>query len=150
MTKTSDKDALNSGQQLTYTVTVRNLGAASAPDVTLDDQLPATARPDDEFGTPQSPFLDVHATGSPSTSQGSCTAVDITTNRFSCSLGAVASGASVVVQLTVQAGCPKNSNGTLLDSKNVTNTATADTMVADTNSANNTGQKTVTITNTCG
>jgi uncharacterized repeat protein (TIGR01451 family) len=146
VTHTSDKDTVQPGQQATFTVTITNNGADAAPGVALSDQLPLTPRPPDEFGDPRPPHRDLAATGPPTSSQGTCTAVNSTTNKFTCELGTIASGGSTTVQVTVQALCPQDDSGAPVDSKVVTSTATASNAVNDTIS---TGRRSVTVPNSC-
>jgi uncharacterized repeat protein (TIGR01451 family) len=68
------------GQNLTYTVTVRNNGPADAPGVTLADILPTTAN-----------FV------SATSSQGTCTG----TATVNCQLGSLANQTSATVTIVV-------------------------------------------------
>jgi uncharacterized repeat protein (TIGR01451 family) len=118
VTKTDSPDPLKAGQNLTYTITVRNNGPNAATGVTLTDQLPRNA-----------------GYGSSSTTQGSCSLKPSKT-EVGCSLGTIASGATVTVTIMVK----PNKKG------QITNTATASaTSPPDPNTANNTATATTTV-----
>jgi uncharacterized repeat protein (TIGR01451 family) len=118
VTKTDSPDPVKAGQNLTYTITVRNNGPDAATGVTLTDQLPRNA-----------------GYGSSSTTQGSCSLKPSKT-EVGCSLGTIASGATVTVTIMVK----PNKKG------QITNTATASaTSPPDPNTANNTATATTTV-----
>jgi uncharacterized repeat protein (TIGR01451 family) len=72
------------GQALTYTIIVRNLGPSTATGVTLTDTMPKNA-----------------GFGSVSSSQGTC-APKPHTQTVVCSIGTLASGASVTITITLK------------------------------------------------
>jgi uncharacterized repeat protein (TIGR01451 family) len=96
------------GRNLTYTLTLRNNGPASALDATLTDPLPPGVR-----------FR------SATTSQGTCTG----TSTIHCSVGNVAAFTDVVVTIVV---FPRTRPGTML-----TNTASVTSTTPDFNPGNN-------------
>jgi uncharacterized repeat protein (TIGR01451 family) len=116
VTKTDSPDPVHVGQQLTYTITVKNNGGSNATGVILNDLLPKTA-----------------GFGSVSTSQGSCTR---TKTSVRCNLGSLASGASATVTIIVK----PTQRGT------ITNTASATaTRPTDPLSTNNSSTATTTV-----
>jgi uncharacterized repeat protein (TIGR01451 family) len=81
LTKTDSTDPVFAGGTLTYNLAVQNNGPSGATDVTLTDSLPASF---------------VYESATPS--QGTCNEAS---GLVSCSLGAVANGASATVQIAV-------------------------------------------------
>jgi hypothetical protein len=144
-----DKDAVESGEQLVYTIEVRNDGDVDAPGVEVAGELPITSIEPDEFGNPRPAHRDVFALAPPVTSQGACGAVDPATNRFSCAPGTIGPGQAVTIQVTVRAACPNDSNGRSIPINTVESTARATTAGTDTDALNNISTQLVTITNTC-
>src|SRR5439155_1424206 len=116
VTKNHYPDAVRTGQNLTYTVTVTNAGPDSATGVTLTDALPA--------GT---------TFGSATASQGTATRA---AGTVTANLGTLANGASATVTIVAQA---PSAGGT------VTKTASVTSTEADTNPANNTASQTTTV-----
>ena len=107
--------------QVTYTVTVDNLGPGQAPNTRLVDTLPA----DPTF---------VSATAS----QGSCVR-DVTSNRggvLTCGLGTIAAGGQATVTIVV---------ATRREDP-ITNTATVNAGAPDPNANNNSDTETTTVT----
>jgi len=124
-TETSPATA-NPGAQVTYTITIRNAGPATAPVVQFSDTLPA-------------PFV------SATTTQGVC-AGNAGLTTFNCNLGSLALNATATVTVTVLL---PNSSGTFTNSATVTATNGSNVNV-DPNTANNTFSSTTTVTqNTC-
>jgi uncharacterized repeat protein (TIGR01451 family) len=118
VTKTDSPDPVKAGQNLTYTITVRNNGPDAATGVTLTDQLPRNA-----------------GFGSASTTQGTCSLKPSKT-EVACNLGTVASGGIVTVTIMVK----PNKKG------QITNTATVSaSSPPDPNTANNTATATTTV-----
>lgn len=78
ITKTDSPDPVVSGNNLTYTITVKNNGPGDATGVVLTDRL-----------SPQGELFDVESP------QGSCSGVAVVT----CQLGALASGSEATVQI---------------------------------------------------
>jgi uncharacterized repeat protein (TIGR01451 family) len=115
ITKSDSPDPVSSGQELTYTINVENAGP-SATGATLRDALPAGV-------------TYVSAT----TSQGVC---EESGGTVTCGLGDVASGGVVTVTIKVK---PQG------DSRTITNTATVDSTVPDSNVANNTATETTEV-----
>jgi uncharacterized repeat protein (TIGR01451 family) len=115
VTQTDAPDPVTPGANVTYTVTVSNLGPATATFVSLRDDPPA--------GT-------VFVSATPS--QGACTG----TAPVTCALGTIANGASATVQIVVTA---PGSPGT------ITNSAAVTSMVIDANPANDAAQATTTV-----
>ncbi|MDQ3774756.1 MAG: DUF11 domain-containing protein, partial [Pseudomonadota bacterium] len=85
LTVTDAPDPVAAGQQLTYTLMIRNNGARRATGVTLTDELPAGVTP-----------------GAVTTTQGSCGGTD----PVGCNLGRIASGAQVTVTVRVTPTAP--------------------------------------------
>jgi len=108
VTKTAAPAAYTPGQQVTYTITVKNNGPSQSSGYTLTDTIPAGLT-------------------SPATSTGGCT---ITGSALSCTGGALAVGASDTITITGTAD--KNSTGDLTDTATVTGNE------ADTNPKNDT------------
>ena len=118
ITKLDSPDPVHVGQNLTYTITVTNNGPDRAQGVSVTDQLPKNA-----------------GYGSSSTTQGSCSLKPSKT-VVTCSIGTMASGATVTVTVSVK----PTSKGT------ITNTASVSlTFPSDPNSANNTATATTTV-----
>ena len=117
ITKADSPDPVTQGNNLTYTITVRNTGAGDASNVVVTDNLPSSS--DIDF---------VSAT----TSAGTC---DRTGNTVTCQLGQVDAGTNAVVTIVVKA----KKSGTL------SNTATV-ASPQDTNAANNSDTATTTVT----
>jgi len=118
VTKTDSPDPVKAGQNLTYTITVRNNGPDAATGVTMTDQLPRNA-----------------GFGSASTTQGTCT-LKPDKLQVACSLGTIASGGTVIVTIMVK----PNKKG------QITNTATVSaTSPPDPNTANNSATATTTV-----
>jgi uncharacterized repeat protein (TIGR01451 family) len=116
----SGPSSVNSGSFVTFTMTVSNLGPGNIANVNLSDTLPA-------------PLVSF------STTQGACSSVGTT---FSCTLGGMVAGNSATVKVTVAAG-----------SSAITNNATItpqDSVVTDTNSANNSAHFTTNINSNTG
>ncbi len=120
VTKTDDPDPVTAGTDLTYTVTVENLGPSDAQDVVLDDPLPAgltfvSATPDNG---------------------ATCDAT------VSCALGTLAAGDTVTVTIvaTVDAGYFTAGNVSP-----VVNTATATANTSDPDGGNNTATEETTV-----
>jgi len=118
VTKTDSPDPVHIGQNLTYTITVRNNGPNTATGVTLTDQLPKNA-----------------GYGSASTTQGTCSLKPSKT-EVACNLGTIASGGIVTVTIVVK---PTKKG-------EITNTVSASaTSPPDPNTANNTASATTTV-----
>jgi uncharacterized repeat protein (TIGR01451 family) len=119
VTKTDSPDPAKSGAILTYTIVVRNNGPLTATGVSLVDSLPKGA-----------------GFSSVTTTSGTCTAKPAK-SQVTCSLGSLASGASVTIVIKVKPTNP----GTLTNSVTV-----ASTSPLDPNLANNTATATTTVT----
>ena len=136
LTKTDSPDPVVSGNNLTYTITVQNLGTMPATNVVVTDTLPK----DVDF---------VSATG------GTCTD---TGNTVTCQLGQVNAGTSAIVTIVVKA----KKTGTISNTARVTspedivlgnNSATATTTVLSKGQGKQPGKvscATPTITGTAG
>ena len=107
-------DVVRSGKQLTYTITVRNLGPSNALGAVVTDTLP-----------PQARFVSATA------SQGAgCTTPPVgQTGTLSCRLGFVPNASSRNTTIVVKVVAPKKST--------ITNTASVAADTADPNSTNN-------------
>ncbi len=116
VTKTEDVDPVTVGNSVTYTITVTNNGPDAANNVTFTDTFSGAG-------------VSITSVG---TTQGTC---DAPGNPFNCSLGTIASGASVTITITVTA----NQAGT------ITNTASATANETDPNTENNTAVETTTV-----
>jgi uncharacterized repeat protein (TIGR01451 family) len=116
LTKSDSPDPAHVGQDLVYTLTIKNTGPESATGVTVRDPLPKAT-----------------GFGSASASQGSCVrSKEIVT----CSLGNLAGGRTATVRILVK----PTEKGT------ITNTASVSaTSPADPKSANNTATATTTV-----
>ena len=111
-------DPVHSGQNLTYTIVVRNNGPSAATGVTMTDQLPKNA-----------------GFASAATTQGSCSAKP-SKAMVVCSLGNLASGGSATVTIVVKSP----TRGT------ITNTASVSaSSPPDPNTSNNTATATTTV-----
>ncbi len=119
ITKMDAPDPAHVGQNLTYTIVVTNNGPDKAVGVSVTDQLPKNA-----------------GYGSTSTTQGSCT-LKPSKNAVACTIGTMASGASVTITLVVK----PTSKGTITNTASVTLTSPTDP-----NTANNTATATTTVT----
>jgi uncharacterized repeat protein (TIGR01451 family) len=106
ITKTASPDPLVFGNTLTYTLAVRNNGPDAAAGVVVTDALPPGV-----------------AFGSASADQGSCSG----TTTVVCSLGNIASGATVRIHISVTPGAPGI----------FANTASVVSSVFDANTSNN-------------
>ena len=115
LTKSDSPDPVLSGDQLTYDLDVHNDGPASATGVSLTDALPTGVT-----------FV------SATPAQGSCL---LSGSNVICALGTIANGATVNVEIKVDAGAP----GT------VTNNATVLSTATDPNTVNNSAQAVTTI-----
>jgi uncharacterized repeat protein (TIGR01451 family) len=115
VSQTDSPDPVPPSGNVTYTITVQDLGTAPASLVELRDDLPAG-----------STFVSTTPT------QGSCTG----TGPVFCHLGTIAAGANATVSLVVTA---PGANGT------ITNTAKVQTNVIDTNAANDSSVQSTTV-----
>ena len=115
LTKTDLPDPVSVGQNLTYTVTVTNLGPNDATSVVVDDTLPA--------GTT---FV------SASSTQGTCTQ---TGDMVTCTIGDLVNGSNAVVTIVV----------TPTTTGIITNTASATATEFDGDTTNNTAAEATTV-----
>jgi uncharacterized repeat protein (TIGR01451 family) len=99
VTKSDSPDPVQAGNNLTYTVTVKNNGPGNATGVTMTDTLPADVS-----------FVSANA------SQGSCTG----TSTVVCNLGSLAASASATVTLVVK----PTAAGTITNTASVTGSPT--------------------------
>jgi uncharacterized repeat protein (TIGR01451 family) len=118
VTKTDSPDPAKSGAPLTYTIVVRNNGPLTATGVSVVDKLPKGA-----------------GFSSVTTTSGTCAAKP-SKSQVTCSLGSLASGASVTIVVRVKPTNP----GTITNSVTVSSTAPPDP-----NLANNTATATTTV-----
>ncbi len=118
ITKADAVDPVDSGTDITYTITVTNNGPDAATGVTMDDTLPSEVS-----------FV------SADSDVGSCAE---TSGTVSCDIGSLAPGAVATVTLVVTAPVV----GTTTD---VTNSATVTGDQADSDTANNTAAQTTTV-----
>jgi uncharacterized repeat protein (TIGR01451 family) len=116
--KSDSPDPAKVGAVLTYTLAVKNNGPAGATDVTVADTLPKNA-----------------GFSSASTTQGTCSSKP-SKNTVTCSLGALASGASATVRIVVK----PTSKGTLTDTASVSAASPPDS-----NPANNSDSETTVV-----
>jgi uncharacterized repeat protein (TIGR01451 family) len=119
VTKSDSPDPAKSGAALTYTIVVRNNGPLAATGVSVIDNLPKGA-----------------GFSSVTTTSGTCTAKPAK-SQVTCSLGSVASGASVTIVIKVKPTNP----GSITNSVTVSSTSPPDPI-----SANNTATATTTVT----
>ncbi len=118
VTKTDSPDPVHIGQNLTYTIAVRNNGPDAATGVTATDLLPKNA-----------------GFGSTSTTQGTCS-LKPEKATVSCSLGTIASGGTVTITINVK---PTRKG-------QITNTVSVPSASPpDPNTANNTASATTTV-----
>jgi uncharacterized repeat protein (TIGR01451 family) len=115
VTKSDSADPVVKGNNFTYTIQVRNLGANDATDVTVVDPLPSDVN-----------FVSATAAG------GSCSQA---AGTVTCTLGTVNAGATATVSIVVKA----QKQGT------ASNVATVTTTQVDTNPANNQDTETTAI-----
>jgi len=120
ITKSDAPDPAHVGQNLTYTIVVRNTGPGpdTATGVTVTDQLPKNA-----------------GYGSATTTKGSCV-LKPSKNIVSCDIGSVASGSAVTITIVVK----PTSKGTITNTASVTAASPPDP-----NTANNTATATTTV-----
>ena len=114
--KSDDIDPIVVGNELTYTVTVENLGPADANNVVVTDTLPD---------------------GMAFVSTNGCAEDSIDGGVPTCSLGGLPAGESVSYTITVTVD--DDTQGT------ITNTATVDSTTPDPNTANNTANEDTTV-----
>jgi len=119
VTKTDSPDPAKSGAFLTYTIVVRNNGPLTATGVSVVDNLPKGA-----------------GFSSVTTTSGTCIAKP-SKSQVTCSLGSLASGATVTIVIRVKPTNP----GTITNSVTVSSTAPPDP-----NASNNTATTTTSIT----
>jgi uncharacterized repeat protein (TIGR01451 family) len=138
LTKSDSPDPVAQGSNLTYTITVRNLGTGDATGVTVTDTLPS-----------QVDYL------SSTASAGSC---QRTGNTVTCDLGQVNAGATATVTIVVKAKKAGTLSNTAVvasgeDTSAANNSATAATTVSKPGKAPKKGKvscATPTITGTAG
>ncbi len=118
VTKTDSPDPVHIGQNLTYTITVRNSGPDAATGVTATDLLPKNA-----------------GFGSSSTTQGTCS-LKPEKAMVSCSLGTLASGGTVTITINVK----PTRKGQITNTVSVSSASPPDP-----NTANNTASATTTV-----
>lgn len=114
ITKTDSPDPVNAGEQLFYTLTVKNNGPNDVPNASITDTLPS-----------QVTFV--------TDDRGICTEAPVGT--LTCALGALANGATstVVVKVHVKANAVSGPGHPI----GITNSANVSTTVIDPNTANN-------------
>ena len=117
ITKAADPDPVEAGEDVTFTLTVTNNGPSDATDVEVTDDLPGS-------------LTLVSATPE----QGTCTQTD----PVDCDLGAIDSGESVEIVLVATVGANQTGN-------QISNTATVDSTVSDSDPTNNTATETVDV-----
>jgi uncharacterized repeat protein (TIGR01451 family) len=115
VTKTDSPDPVRVGQQLTYTLSVHNSGPAPATGTSLTDTLPSGV-----------------TFGSATPTQGSCSQASGT---VTCSLGTIASGANVGIEIKV----------TPQAAGSITNQATVSSSVSDPSLTNNSASAVTTV-----
>ena len=118
VTKTDSPDPVHIGQNLTYTITVKNSGPDAATGVTATDLLPKNA-----------------GFGSTSTTQGGCS-LKPEKAMVSCSLGTIASGGTVTITINVK----PTRKGQITNTVSVSSASPPDP-----NTANNTASATTTV-----
>lgn len=111
LTKTDSPDPVHTHDNLTYTITVHNGGPLAAAGVTVTDQLPRNT-----------------AFGTASATQGSCGLTQPMKRIVTCTLGTIASGATVTATIVVGPPSKKTT---------ITNTASVSSTTSDPNTANN-------------
>jgi uncharacterized repeat protein (TIGR01451 family) len=119
ITKTGSPDPVHTGQNLTYTLTVHNGGPLAASSVSVTDQLPRNT-----------------AFGTATATQGSCSLTQPTKRIVTCSLGTIASGATVIATIMVTPPSKKTT---------ITNTASVSSTTSDPNTANNSASATTSV-----
>jgi len=119
ITKTGSPDPVHTGQTLTYTLTVHNGGPLAASSVSVTDQLPRNT-----------------AFGTATATQGSCSLTQPTKRIVTCSLGTIASGATVTATVMVTPPSKKTT---------ITNTASVSSTTSDPNTANNSASATTSV-----
>jgi len=119
LTKTGSPDPVHTGQTLTYTLTVHNGGPFAASNVSVSDQLPRNT-----------------AFGMATATQGSCSLTQPTKRIVTCSLGTIASGATVIATIMVTPPSKKTT---------ITNTASVSSTTSDPNTANNSASATTSV-----
>jgi uncharacterized repeat protein (TIGR01451 family) len=117
----SGASTVKAGGTESYSVTVKNNGPGNATGVTVTDTLPAT-------------LLYKSTTGP------SCTTPAVgTSGTVTCSVGGLASGASVIFTLAATVNAGKNAS--------IVNTAKVSSTTLDSNTANNSASVTTTVSN---
>jgi len=119
LTKTGSPNPVNTGQTLTYTLTVRNGGQLAAASVSVTDQLPRNT-----------------AFGAATTTQGTCSLSQPTKRIVTCSLGTIGSGSTATVTIIVTPPSKKTT---------ITNTASVSSTTTDPNTANNSSSATTSV-----
>ncbi|MFZ5863100.1 MAG: DUF11 domain-containing protein [Nitrospirota bacterium] len=121
--KTDSPDPVVAGNDLTYTLTVTNLGPNSASGVKITDTLPATVT-----------FVSATwGTAAPPASQTNCT---MSGGTVTCTIGAMSNGATRVATIVVRP----------LQGGTLTNTAIVSSTSTESAPANNTSTTTTTVT----
>ena len=128
VSKTASPATVVAGENLTYVITVENMGPATATNVVVSDTLAS--------------LVNTGGFQSATASQGSCTPNGVTngtSQNLSCSLGTLAAGAQATVTLVVRPNIAATGNRT--------NTATVrSTDVGDPDQSNNSGSVTSQVT----
>jgi uncharacterized repeat protein (TIGR01451 family) len=127
VTKTDSPDPVAVGSNITYTITVSNLGPSDAANVTLTDPIPSSTTFASFAQTAGPAFI---LTSPPVGGTGTAIAT----------LGSMAAGASAVFQLRV------NVNATTFFGTTISNTATVSSASADPNPANSADTETTATT----
>jgi len=125
VTKTDSPDPVNRGDNITYTVIVKNNGPSTATDVILRDTVPI----DTKF---------VSNSGAPGWNCTNPPPKGARTGPITCTIGSLAAGASAPFTIVVEVNT--GTKGTT-----ISNTATVTTLTEDPNTGNNAATATTTV-----
>jgi uncharacterized repeat protein (TIGR01451 family) len=128
VTKTDSADPVNPGENLTYTITVSNLGSSDAQTVALTDVIPANTT-----------FVSASQTSGPAFTLATPAVGGTGTFTATATAPTFAAGATATFALVVQV------DSTAAPGSEISNTVTVTTTTTDSNPTNNTDTETTTV-----